>query len=111
MEMNLEALRSFDRHGFQGSDREVPKRYRDVAEGMERQFVKHMIEQMDKTVERARPESSADAYYKSLFHDEIAQKVSRNGSLGLRDVILDQIYPRDTQKVHKGSSPYAEKWR
>ena len=108
--MSLDGVRSTltDRRDLAGDDRGVPRRYKEVAEGMERQFVKHMIEQMDKTVQRMRSDSSADTYYRSLLHDEIANKVSQNGSLGLQDIILDQIYPRDQRRVRGGDEPYAD---
>ena len=72
----------------------VPKDYRDVAQAMEKQFIRHMIDQMDKTVGRAEEESSSQEYYKSLLHDEFANKISQSDSLGVQDIILDEIYPR-----------------
>ncbi len=72
----------------------IPNDYKSVASGMEKQFVKHMIEQMDKTIGRSEKESSAEEYYKALLHNEFANKISQSDSLGIQDIILDQIYPR-----------------
>jgi len=72
----------------------IPKPYKDVASGMERQFVKHMLSEMDKSIDRAEKESSADEYYKSLNQNEFAKKITENDNLGLQDVILDQVYPK-----------------
>ena len=73
----------------------IPNDYKFIASGMEKQFVKHMIEQMDKTIGRSERESSSEEYYKSLLYNEFAEKVSQSDSLGIQDIILDQIYPRE----------------
>ena len=72
----------------------IPEEYKGVASAMEKQFVKHMIDNMDKTISRSKEESSAEEYYKSLLYDEFANKISQNDTMGLQDIILDQVYPR-----------------
>ena len=73
----------------------VPKEYMDVAHGMETQFINHMLNEMRKTVKSTEPDSSATKYYKSLMDHERAKIMAdtENG-IGLKDVILDQIYPK-----------------
>ena len=69
--------------------RRLPDGYGEVAAGMERQFARHLIEQMDRTVGRAGPGSAAGSYYRSLLHDEVADRMAREGSLGVRDMVLE----------------------
>jgi Rod binding domain-containing protein len=72
----------------------VPKEYLEVARGMETQYFQYMIEQMNKTVDKAEHESSSQNFYNSLLDLERAQimaKEDRNG--GLKDLILQQILP------------------
>ena len=73
----------------------VPKPYLDVAKGMERQFIGHMIQQMQSTVKSENPDSSSTKYYKSLMDSERAGIMAdtKNG-IGLKDIILDQILPQ-----------------
>ena len=76
---------------------DIPAAYRNVAKGMEQQFIRFMIEQMKKTVDTANPESSALKFYQSLLSDRYADiMANKNSGKGLQKVILDQIYP-----IHK----------
>lgn len=73
----------------------VPKEYLKVAEGMETQFINHMLTEMRKSVHSAKQDSNAEAYYKSLTDYERAKIMTKTeNGLGLKDVILDQIYPK-----------------
>lgn len=72
----------------------IPKPYRDVAKGMETQFAKLMIEQMNKTVDKTESQSSAAKYYQSLTNQKRAELMASGDGLGLQKVILDQIYPK-----------------
>lgn len=78
----------------------VPKPYLDVAKGMEKQFIGHMIKQMKSTVQSEKPDSSATQYYKSLMDDERAGIMAdtENG-IGLKDIILDQILPQHMKQT------------
>ena len=78
-------------------DREyIPKDYKKVAAGMEQQFAEMMLDQMNKTIDEANPEQGGMGmdYYKSLQKTERAKAMTAQNSLGLQDVILDQIYPK-----------------
>jgi len=73
----------------------IPKPYMDVAEGMEAQFINHMLTELEKTVHKEKPDSQAEAYYKSLLNNERADIMAKTeNSIGLKDMILDQIYPK-----------------
>lgn len=73
----------------------VPKPYLDVAKGMEKQFISHMIQQMQSSVKSEKPDSAATKYYKGLMDDQRAEIManSENG-IGLKDIVLDQILPQ-----------------
>jgi Rod binding domain-containing protein len=80
---------------IQDDSRFIPEPYKNVASGMEQQFARFMVEQMEKTVTRENPESQATAYYKSIVNQERAEAMSETGrGLGLKQMILDQIYPK-----------------
>ena len=80
---------------IQDDSRFIPEPYKNVASGMEQQFARFMVEQMEKTVTRENPESQATAYYKSIVNQERAEAMSETGKgLGLKQMILDQIYPK-----------------
>lgn len=73
----------------------IPKEYMEVAEGMETQFVNHMLTEMRKSVNSAEKDSNANEYYKSLMDFERAKIMTETGTgIGLKEVILDQIYPK-----------------
>lgn len=72
----------------------IPKEYIEVAEAMESQFAGHLLAQMKKSINKENPESGAMGYYNSLIDQERAKLMSKGDSaLGLKKVILDQIYP------------------
>lgn len=72
----------------------IPKEFIEVAESMEAQFADHLLQQMKKTVSKENPDSSAVNYYNSLMDSERAKLMSKGEhSLGLKEIILDQIYP------------------
>lgn len=73
----------------------VPKDYMRVAEGMERQFTNHLLTQMQKSIDPANPDSQAENIYKSMLNDERAKLMANsNSGLGVKDLVLDQIYPQ-----------------
>lgn len=71
----------------------IPEPYKNVAEGMEKQFADYMLEQMDNSIDRTDESSSASDYYDSVMRDERAGMMAKNSELGLQKTILDQIYP------------------
>lgn len=73
----------------------IPKEFKNVAQGMEEQFLRFLIEQMKKSIDREKPEGSAMNYYNSVLDQERAKTMSKtNEGLGIQQLILDQIYPR-----------------
>ena len=60
---------------------------------MEKQFIEHMLEQMEKTTGN-KEDSTANNYYKSLQRNERSEIISNLSAEGsLKELILDQIYP------------------
>lgn len=83
----------------------VPKAYKDVASGMETQFINHMIKQMRKSVHRVSPESSAEKFYNSMLDQERAKTMSETQGVGIKEIILDQIYPQKRKSfLNKGKN-------
>ncbi|MFZ4712801.1 MAG: rod-binding protein [Bacteriovoracaceae bacterium] len=74
---------------------DIPKEYQEIAEGMESQFVDFLFTEMGKSISKETPDSAANNYYNSLLNYERAQSASKQGEgVGLKKMILDQIYPR-----------------
>ena len=74
----------------------IPKKFKDVAANMEQQFAEYMLNEMNKAVQPSdeTEDSNGMDYYKSLQTTERAKIMSQKKTLGLQDVILDQIYPK-----------------
>lgn len=73
----------------------IPKPYMDIAQGMESQFINHMLDELEKTVHKEKPDSQAEAYYKSLINQERSDIMAKTeNGIGLKDMVLDQIYPK-----------------
>lgn len=73
---------------------DVPKEYMEVAEGMETQFVNNLIQQMRKSIQKNKPESSSEKFYNSMLDFKRAGQIAKHNSIGLKEMILNQIYPR-----------------
>jgi Rod binding domain-containing protein len=74
--------------------RGAPREYMEIAEGMESQFIGHLLGEMRKTVHTEEPESSATQFYNSLLDQERSQIMAKtDNGIGLKDIILDQIVP------------------
>lgn len=72
----------------------IPEPYKKVARGMEEQFANFMLEEMNKTTGDSSTDS-ASQYYKGLMTAERAKIMSESDQgLGLKKVILEQIYPK-----------------
>lgn len=85
----------FQRKLPQNKYKNVPKAYLDVAQGMETQFINHMMNEMNKTVKSEQPDSDANKYYKGLLDYERAKIMAQTeNGIGLKDIILDQILPQ-----------------
>jgi Rod binding domain-containing protein len=72
----------------------VPKAYKQVAEGMETQFINHMLTEMEKSVKSKKPDSSSVSYYKSLMNYERAKTMATtNDGVGIKEMILKDLLP------------------
>ena len=77
------------------NDREVlVKQLKDVATGMEEQFANLLIQEMKKSVDKNEEGSSAMKIYESYLDQEYARIMADQGSLGLSDVIVEQLAPK-----------------
>jgi Rod binding domain-containing protein len=66
-----------------------------VAEGMESQFINHMINEMRKTVNKNEPMNQAEQFYNSKLDEEYAKIMSETKSgLGLKEMIIEQLAPQ-----------------
>lgn len=77
----------------------VPKDYMRVAEGMEAQFTNHLLNEMRKTIHPTTPQTQAEKIYRSMLDDQRSQMMAKSDTgLGIKDMVLDQIYPRYKQR-------------
>ncbi|MCT4642338.1 MAG: rod-binding protein [Bacteriovoracaceae bacterium] len=90
----------------------VPDPYKKIAKGMERQFINHMINEMQKTVHSSEPQSAGTKYYKSLLADERSKIMANvDNGIGLKEVILEQIVPdhlKNTSNKYNAIQMYRE---
>lgn len=89
------------------SPRHIPKAYKQIAEGMERQFINHLINEMDKSINLNKPRNSAEEYYHGLQKSEFADILTKKDNIGIQKVILDQIYP-DNNRNNRASEHLAQ---
>ena len=79
---------------------ELRKPYVDIAEGMERQFANHLVDQMKKGIPRDESVSSAREFYESQLDGEFAEAMAKSDTgLGVKNVILEQILPPQLKKT------------
>lgn len=91
----------------------VPKQYKQIAEGMETQFAKMMLDQMRKTVAKS-DQSSASNYYDDVLSYERAKMMTKGEGLGIQKLILEQILPsryKNNITINKPSQQTANKER
>jgi len=73
----------------------IPKPYLELAEKLEKQFYNLLLNEMEKTVEKTEPQSTAEEYYNSLLSDKHAEIFSQNpNNNGIKDLILNEVYPQ-----------------
>ena len=71
----------------------IPRKFIEVAESLETQFINQMLKQMQATTGEEKG-STADSYYKDLQTSERSKLMSQTSSTGsLKELILNQIYP------------------
>ena len=89
------ALKEAQGHSGIQKEKYIPQSYMKAAKGMEKQFLEYMVKQMKKTVNRQKEPSTAMNYYDSVMTTEQTEALSdKDGGLGIRQMILDQIYPQ-----------------
>ena len=82
----------------------IPKEYMKVAEGMETQFTNHLLNEMRKSAAPTNPESNGQRIYKSLLDAERAKMMAESATgLGIKDLVLDQIYPKHRRVQYNDS--------
>jgi Rod binding domain-containing protein len=73
----------------------VPKEVMKVAEGMEEQFINHMVSEMKKSVKRTQPMNQAERFYNSKMDEEYSKIMSQTSNgLGLKEMIIEQLAPQ-----------------
>ena len=83
-----------------GYERHIPRAYINLAESMEAQYIEFMLDKMKSTVIKTSPNGPAMDYYESIMTKEQAKRLVRsNGNLGIKKMILDQIYPKQARRV------------
>ena len=66
-----------------------------AAQGIESIFMKDLLTAMQKSVKKTQwGESSGSDMYQDLFNQQIAESVSKKGSLGIADMLYRQISPK-----------------
>jgi Rod binding domain-containing protein len=97
----INKIQSNSPHIQKKNNDDVPKEYQEIAEGMESQFVDFLFTEMQKSIQKESPDSAATNYYNSLINYERAQTAAKQpDGLGLKKVILDQIYPRQRKLLN-----------
>lgn len=71
----------------------IPKPYLDIAENLETQFSDMMFKAMEKTTGKDEG-STAEEYYNSLLNEQRSKLASNDEGMGIKKIILDQIYPQ-----------------
>lgn len=86
-------------------NRRIPKDYMEVAKGMETQFINHMLEELTKNEGSLEDQSFSTKYYKSLLNQERAEIMAANeNSIGLKDMVLDQLLPQSPPPANNMNS-------
>lgn len=77
----------------------IPKPYRNIASGMERQFLEYMLEKMKATISDEE-QSTSQNYYNTLQTSEQAKAMAENDEgMGVQELILNQIYPKSRRNA------------
>ena len=72
----------------------IPSAYREVAQGLEAQFVELMLQEMEKTVPHSANDQASEIY-RSMLNTERAKLMANHGEgMGIAQMILQQIYPQ-----------------
>lgn len=67
---------------------------------MEEQYINNMLQELEKSNPSTQTDDSSMSYYKSLLRGERAKIMSQTeNGLGIKDIILEEIYPNFKQQV------------
>lgn len=103
MEINNKAPINIQNKTVEKNDN-IPKPYKNIASGMERQFLEYMLEKMKATISDEEV-SSTQNYYNSLQTSEQAKMLAeKEDGMGIQEMILNQIYPKN--KRNPLNNPY-----
>lgn len=85
----------------------IPPAYKNIASGMERQFLEYMLEKMKATITDEEP-STAQSYYDGLQTSEQAKALAeKDEGMGIQEMILNQIYPKNRRNtLNAAQNPY-----
>jgi Rod binding domain-containing protein len=113
-QQRMSELQSFARAEFNletMSEKEI-KDLKDTAAGIEQIFVKMLVDQMRKSIQRPQTESAAQNQghdiFEEMLYDEYGKKISQQGGFGIADIIFRQkttptIAPRDLERLYQNS--------
>ena len=73
---------------------EVAAAYREVAQGLEAQFVELMLQEMEKTVQHSANDQASEIYRSMLNSERAKLMAEHGGGMGIAQMILQQIYPQ-----------------
>jgi len=76
---------------------------REVAQGMESIFLKHLVDQMRTTIPETKGSirnSNAEKIYRSMLDDEYVKSWSKGGGIGLADLIVRQLTQNQRPTTH-----------
>ncbi|MBF0314964.1 MAG: rod-binding protein [Oligoflexia bacterium] len=70
--------------------------YKEMAQGMEAEYLNYVLNEMRKSVIKEEADSSEVEFYQSLLDNEYAKAITaKEHGIGLQDTILKQIAPRE----------------
>ena len=73
----------------------VPEQVNKIAENYEKQFAQFLLKEFHKSIPKGDESSTAGDIYQGWMIDKQADTIAKNDKgLGLKDLILDEIYPR-----------------
>ncbi len=86
-----------------GASRQTPEAKREVARQFEAMFLQMMLKSMRQTVGKGPLDSSQTEMAQSLYDQQLALQLSRQGAIGIGDLVLRQIDPPSAH--HPASKP------
>jgi Rod binding domain-containing protein len=84
---------------------QIPAAYREVAQGLEAQFVELMLQEMEKTVHHSATDQASEFYRSTLNNERAKLMAEHGGGMGIAQMILQQIYPAAQQPPPRPNPP------